>query len=41
MADKSSRLTYRSLSKDKLTVLLEHPTDDKKKADEFNFERAK
>jgi hypothetical protein len=36
-----SRLTYRALPKDGLSVLLEHPTDAKQKAEEFKFKRVK
>lgn len=41
LENKSSRLTYRASSRDALSVLLEHPTDAKQKAEEFKFKRVK
>lgn len=40
LENKSSRLTYRAFPKGELSVLLEHPTDTKQKAEEFKFKPA-
>jgi Domain of unknown function (DUF6265) len=40
LENKSSRLTYRALPEHGLSVLLEHPTEGKQKAEEFKFNRA-
>jgi uncharacterized protein DUF6265 len=40
LENKSSRLTYRAFPTGELSVLLEHTTDAKQKAEEFKFKRA-
>jgi hypothetical protein len=39
--NKSSRLTYRALPNEQLSVMLEHPTDGKQNSEEFKFKRVK
>ncbi len=41
LENKRSRLTYRALPKDELSVLLEHPTNGKQNSEEFTFKRIK